>query len=45
MKNTIALITAGGKLDLLSNYRSKAALPFAGKFRLIDFSLTWKPSL
>lgn len=40
INKTLALITAGGKLDLLSNYRSKTALPFAGKFRLIDFTLS-----
>ncbi len=40
MDKTIALIKAGGKLDLLSKTRSKAALPFAGKFRLIDFTLS-----
>lgn len=40
MKKTLALIIAGGRLDLFSNYRSKAALPFAGKYRLIDFSLS-----
>jgi glucose-1-phosphate adenylyltransferase len=40
MDKTIALISAGGKLDLLSKTRSKAALPFAGKFRLIDFTLS-----
>jgi glucose-1-phosphate adenylyltransferase len=40
MKKTLALITAGGRLDLLSETRSKAALPFAGKFRLIDFTLS-----
>lgn len=40
MNNTLALINAGGRLDLLSNSRSKAALPFAGKFRLIDFTLS-----
>lgn len=40
MKKTLALILAGGRLDLLSKTRSKAALPFAGKFRLIDFSLS-----
>ena len=40
---TIALILAGGKglrLDLLSQRRSKPAVPFAGKFRIIDFSLS-----
>jgi len=39
----LALILAGGKgsrLDLLSNKRSKPAMPFAGKFRIIDFSLS-----
>jgi glucose-1-phosphate adenylyltransferase len=40
MDKTIALIAAGGKLDLLSKTRSRAALPFAGKFRLIDFTLS-----
>ncbi|MFN2340563.1 MAG: glucose-1-phosphate adenylyltransferase subunit GlgD [Halanaerobium sp.] len=40
MKKTLALITAGGRLDLLSETRSLAALPFAGKFRLIDFTLS-----
>ena len=40
---TLALILAGGKgsrLDLLSLKRSKPAVPFAGKFRIIDFSLS-----
>lgn len=40
MKKTLALIIAGGRLDLFSHHRSKAALPFAGKYRLIDFSLS-----
>lgn len=40
MKKTLALITAAGRLDLLSETRSKAALPFAGKFRLVDFTLS-----
>lgn len=41
--DVLALILAGGKgsrLDLLSNRRSKPAMPFAGKFRIIDFSLS-----
>jgi glucose-1-phosphate adenylyltransferase len=41
--NILALILAGGKgsrLDLLSNKRSKPAMPFAGKFRIIDFTLS-----
>jgi len=40
---TLALILAGGKgsrLDLLSEIRSKPAMPFAGKFRIIDFTLS-----
>jgi glucose-1-phosphate adenylyltransferase len=40
---TLALILAGGKgsrLDILSNRRSKPAMPFAGKFRIIDFTLS-----
>jgi glucose-1-phosphate adenylyltransferase len=40
MKKTLALITDAGRLDLLSETRSLAALPFAGKFRLIDFTLS-----
>ncbi len=40
---TLALILAGGKgtrLDILSEKRSKPAMPFAGKFRIIDFTLS-----
>ncbi|NLB84805.1 MAG: glucose-1-phosphate adenylyltransferase subunit GlgD [Acholeplasmataceae bacterium] len=40
---TLALILAGGqgtRLDLLSQRRSKPAVPFAGKYRIIDFSLS-----
>src|SRR5690606_27854733 len=40
---TLALILAGGKgsrLDLLTTKRSKPALPFAGKYRIIDFALS-----
>lgn len=40
---TLTLILAGGKgsrLDLLSEKRSKPAMPFAGKFRIIDFALS-----
>src|SRR5690554_320828 len=39
----LALILAGGKgsrLDLLSQKRSKPSVPFAGKYRIIDFSLS-----
>jgi len=40
---TLALILAGGRgsrLDLLSEQRVKPAVPFAGKYRIIDFSLS-----
>lgn len=39
----LTLILAGGKgsrLDILSKRRSKPAMPFAGKFRIIDFALS-----
>ena len=38
-----ALILAGGRgtrLDILSEHRAKPSVPFAGKFRLIDFALS-----
>ncbi len=41
--DTLALILAGGRgtrLDILSEKRSKPAVPFAGKFRIIDFALS-----
>jgi glucose-1-phosphate adenylyltransferase len=40
---TIAFILAGGRgsrLDLLSEKRVKPAVPFAGKYRIIDFTLS-----
>ncbi len=40
---TLALILAGGRgsrLDILSEKRVKPAVPFAGKYRIIDFSLS-----
>jgi glucose-1-phosphate adenylyltransferase len=40
---TLALILAGGRgsrLDILSEKRVKPAVPFAGKFRIIDFALS-----
>ena len=43
MAKTLALILAGGRgtrLDILSAHRAKPSVPFAGKFRLIDFSLS-----
>ena len=40
---TIAMILAGGegtRLTVLSEARAKPAVPFAGKFRIIDFTLS-----
>lgn len=40
---TLALILAGGRgsrLDILSENRVKPAVPFAGKYRIIDFALS-----
>ena len=40
---TLAIILAGGRgsrLDILSERRSKPAVPFGGKFRIIDFALS-----
>lgn len=40
---TLAMILAGGRgtrLDLLSENRVKPAVPFAGKYRIIDFTLS-----
>ena len=42
-KNTIALILAGGRgsrLKDLTNWRAKPAVPFGGKFRIIDFPMS-----
>ncbi|BCM25183.1 glucose-1-phosphate adenylyltransferase [Methyloradius palustris] len=42
-KNTVALILAGGKgsrLKALTDWRAKPAVPFGGKFRIIDFPLS-----
>lgn len=41
--NTMAMILAGGEgpgLGVLTAMRSEAALPFAGKYRVIDFTLS-----
>jgi len=41
--DTLALILAGGRgsrLDILSEDRVKPSVPFAGKFRIIDFTLS-----
>ena len=43
MKNIMALILAGGqgqRLSILSEWRAKPAVPFGGKYRLIDFTLS-----
>jgi glucose-1-phosphate adenylyltransferase len=40
---TVAMILAGGRgtrLSVLSNKRAKPAVPFAGKYRIIDFPLS-----
>src|SRR5512147_2370105 len=39
----VAMLMAGGagtRLTALSDYRAKPAVPFAGKFRIIDFTLS-----
>ena len=43
MNNTVALVLAGGKIDgygVLTLTRAKAALPFGGLYRIIDFALS-----
>jgi len=43
MGKTLAFIMAGGRgkrMDLLCDVRPKPALPFAGRFRVIDFTLS-----
>jgi glucose-1-phosphate adenylyltransferase len=42
-RSTFAIILAGGRgtrLKQLTDFRSKPAVPFAGKFRIIDFTLS-----
>ena len=42
-KETYALVLAGGRgarLQALTDWRAKPAVPFAGKFRIIDFTLS-----
>lgn len=42
-KNTLALIMAGGRgsrLQELTRWRAKPAVPFGGKFRIVDFVLS-----
>jgi len=43
MKNVLALILAGGegrRLSVLGEKRAKPAVPFGGKYRIIDFALS-----
>ncbi len=43
MPRTVAVILAGGegrRLSILSQKRAKPAVPFAGKYRIIDFTLS-----
>ena len=43
MEKVLAMILAGGRgrrMDILCHERPKPALPFAGRFRIIDFSLS-----
>jgi len=43
MKRTMAVILAGGegaRLSILSEKRAKPAVPFGGKYRIIDFALS-----
>src|SRR5690242_17964402 len=42
-RQTIAIVLAGGRgtrLGALTEWRAKPAVPFGGKFRIIDFSLS-----
>lgn len=42
-RNTIAMILAGGRgsrLKQMTDWRAKPAVPFGGKFRIIDFTLS-----
>ena len=42
-RDTVLLILAGGRgsrLEMLTEWRAKPAVPFGGKFRIIDFSLS-----
>ena len=42
-RETVAVVLAGGRgtrLGPLTDWRAKPAVPFAGKFRIIDFALS-----
>ena len=42
-RETLALVLAGGRgsrLKMLTDWRAKPAVPFGGKFRIIDFALS-----
>ncbi|MFQ5345858.1 MAG: sugar phosphate nucleotidyltransferase, partial [Mariprofundus sp.] len=41
--NTVAMVLAGGRgsrLKALTDWRAKPAVPFGGKFRIIDFPMS-----
>jgi len=43
MEKVLAIILAGGqgeRLGILAQERAKPAMPFAGKYRIIDFTLS-----
>ena len=43
MNRVLAVVLAGGegkRLSVLAHYRAKPAVPFAGKYRIIDFTLS-----
>jgi glucose-1-phosphate adenylyltransferase len=43
MENVLALVLAGGaseRLSILASERAKPAVPFGGKYRIIDFTLS-----
>ncbi len=43
VRDTLALVLAGGRgsrLKHLTNWRAKPAVPFGGKFRIVDFTLS-----